>query len=87
MTEIGAWVLRSDTELLRKSRRAVPQRLLDAGFTVDHPAWPGAADPGDMQRSPWAGQITLSGPTIWVHCMSPGPPPLLSLADGRGAVR
>ncbi|CAM5625870.1 DUF1731 domain-containing protein [Streptomyces fumanus] len=43
MAEIGAFVLRSDTELLLKSRRVVPGRLLDAGFTFDRPAWPGAA--------------------------------------------
>ncbi|RFU41037.1 TIGR01777 family protein [Actinomadura logoneensis] len=38
MAEIGALVLRSDTELLLKSRRVTPGRLLDAGFTFDHPA-------------------------------------------------
>jgi NAD dependent epimerase/dehydratase family enzyme len=32
MAELGAFVLRSDTELLLKSRRVVPRRLLDAGF-------------------------------------------------------
>ncbi|MFC7383048.1 TIGR01777 family oxidoreductase [Sphaerisporangium rhizosphaerae] len=44
MTELGAFVLRSDTELLLKSRRVVPGRLLDAGFAFDHPRWPGAAE-------------------------------------------
>jgi uncharacterized protein (TIGR01777 family) len=44
MAEAGAFVLRSDTELLLKSRRVVPGRLLDAGFTFDHPDWPTAAD-------------------------------------------
>ncbi|MET7453044.1 DUF1731 domain-containing protein [Streptomyces sp. NPDC005574] len=43
MAEIGALVLRSDTELLLKSRRVVPGRLLDAGFGFDHPQWPRAA--------------------------------------------
>ncbi|KUL76586.1 MULTISPECIES: TIGR01777 family oxidoreductase [unclassified Streptomyces] len=43
MAEIGAFVLRSDTELLLKSRRVVPGRLLDAGFGFTHPDWPGAA--------------------------------------------
>jgi uncharacterized protein (TIGR01777 family) len=43
MAEIGAFVLRSDTELLLKSRRVVPGRLLEAGFAFDHPAWPTAA--------------------------------------------
>lgn len=43
MAELGAFVLRSDTELLLKSRRVVPGRLLAAGFTFEHPDWPGAA--------------------------------------------
>lgn len=43
MAQLGAWVLRSDTELLLKSRRVVPTRLLDAGFVFDHPRWPEAA--------------------------------------------
>lgn len=42
MAEIGAWALRVDTELLLKSRRVVPGRLLDAGFSFDHPEWSGA---------------------------------------------
>ncbi|WP_205717827.1 DUF1731 domain-containing protein [Actinomadura soli] len=41
--EIGALAIRSDTELLLKSRRVVPGRLLDAGFTFDHAQWPDAA--------------------------------------------
>jgi uncharacterized protein len=43
MAEIGAFVLRSDTELLLKSRRVVPTRLLDAGFSFRYPHWPDAA--------------------------------------------
>lgn len=43
MAEVGAFVLRSDTELLLKSRRVVPGRLLDAGFGFTHPTWPQAA--------------------------------------------
>ncbi|MEB8339529.1 epimerase [Streptomyces endophyticus] len=43
MAEVGALALRSDTELLLKSRRVVPGRLRDAGFTFDHGAWPQAA--------------------------------------------
>ncbi|MFJ8191958.1 TIGR01777 family oxidoreductase [Streptomyces sp. NPDC096094] len=44
MAELGALVLRSDTELLLKSRRVVPGRLREAGFAFDHPEWPDAAD-------------------------------------------
>ncbi|MFE5588149.1 DUF1731 domain-containing protein, partial [Kitasatospora sp. NPDC056531] len=43
MAEIGAFALRSETELLLKSRRVVPTRLLDAGFSFEHPDWPRAA--------------------------------------------
>jgi uncharacterized protein len=42
MAEVGAFVLRTDTELLLKSRRVVPGRLLASGFTFDWPDWPDA---------------------------------------------
>lgn len=48
MAELGAFALRSDTELLLKSRRVVPGRLLEAGFAFDHARWPEAA--GDLVR-------------------------------------
>ncbi|MFF5110994.1 TIGR01777 family oxidoreductase [Streptosporangium sp. NPDC000509] len=44
MAGLGAFVLRSDTELLLKSRRVVPGRLLEAGFTFDHARWLEAAE-------------------------------------------
>jgi NAD dependent epimerase/dehydratase family enzyme len=43
MLEIGAIFLKTETELILKSRRVVPGRLLDAGFTFQHPDWPTAA--------------------------------------------
>jgi uncharacterized protein (TIGR01777 family) len=43
MAEIGAFVLRTDTELLFKSRYVVPRRLVDAGFAFQFPYWPEAA--------------------------------------------
>ena len=43
MAELGAFVLRTDTELMFKSRRVVPGLLLNAGFTFDFPEWPAAA--------------------------------------------
>ena len=43
MAEVGAFALRTDTELLLKSRRVVPLRLLRAGFAFDYPSWPEAA--------------------------------------------
>ncbi len=48
MAEIGAFALRSDTELLLKSRRVIPGRLEAAGFAFDYPAWEAAAD--DLAR-------------------------------------
>ena len=44
MAESARSSLRTDTELLLKSRRVVPGRLLDAGFAFEHPQWPAAAD-------------------------------------------
>ena len=43
MAEIGAFFMRTETELVLKSRRVVPRRLLDAGFDFEHPDWPEAA--------------------------------------------
>ncbi len=43
MLAIGAWAMRTDPELLLKSRRVVPGRLRAAGFTFSQPAWPAAA--------------------------------------------
>ena len=43
MARLGAFVLGTDAELLLKSRRVVPGRLLDAGFTFEHPCWDAAA--------------------------------------------
>ena len=42
MIEIGAWVMRTESELVLKNRRVVPGRLLDAGFQFLFPEWPGA---------------------------------------------
>ncbi len=43
MLELGATVLGTETELILKSRRVVPGRLLDEGFTFRFPTWPEAA--------------------------------------------
>lgn len=43
MLEIGAIFLRTETELVLKSRRVVPGRLRASGFTFEHPEWPEAA--------------------------------------------
>ena len=43
MLEIGALAMGTETELLLKSRRVVPTRLLEAGFTFRYADWPEAA--------------------------------------------
>jgi uncharacterized protein (TIGR01777 family) len=43
MLEIGAFVLRTETELVLKSRRVAPGRLLAGGFAFAFPDWPDAA--------------------------------------------
>jgi NAD dependent epimerase/dehydratase family enzyme len=43
MLEIGAVFLRTETELVLKSRRVTPGRLLADGFRFQFPAWPEAA--------------------------------------------
>ena len=43
MLEIGAAFMRTETELILKSRRVVPQRLLECGFTFRFPSWSDAA--------------------------------------------
>ena len=46
--EIGAFFMRTESELVLKSRRAIPGRLLDAGFKFEFPDWSAAA--GDLVR-------------------------------------
>jgi uncharacterized protein len=43
MLEVGAIFLRTETELILKSRRVVPRRLAEAGFTFELANWSGAA--------------------------------------------
>ena len=43
MLEIGAVFLRTETELILKSRRVIPGRLLAHGFRFEFPEWPQAA--------------------------------------------
>src|SRR5204863_388023 len=43
MLELGAIFMRTETELILKSRRVVPSRLLKAGFPFTFPTWPQAA--------------------------------------------
>lgn len=43
MLELGAIFMRTETELVLKSRRVIPGRLLEAGFAFKLPGWPAAA--------------------------------------------
>jgi uncharacterized protein len=43
LLELGAALMRTETELVLKSRRVVPARLLDAGFEFHYSQWPAAA--------------------------------------------
>ena len=44
LLELAALFMRTETELVLKSRRVFPLRLLDAGFHFLFPEWPSAAD-------------------------------------------
>ena len=44
MLEVGTFLLRTESELVLKSRRVVPRRLLDAGFAFSYPTWEQAAE-------------------------------------------
>ncbi len=43
MVEIGTFLLRTESELVLKSRRVIPGRLLQAGFIFQYPNWREAA--------------------------------------------
>lgn len=43
MLEIGAFFMQTETELILKSRRVIPKRLLDAGFHFKYPYWDAAS--------------------------------------------
>ena len=43
MIEIGAALIGTESELVLKSRRVVPRRLLESGFEFAYPDWPAAA--------------------------------------------
>ena len=54
MIEAATWLLRSESELILKSRRVVPGRLLAKGFTFEYPEWAQAAS-DLVSRSRWGG--------------------------------
>jgi uncharacterized protein len=61
MLEIGAVFLRTETELILKSRRVVPRRLLESGFHFNFPEWPSAA--ADLVKR-WRSNQTAHQPKL-----------------------
>ena len=57
MLEIGAFLMRTEPELVLKSRRVVPARLLENGFTFEFPVWSDAARDLCSRRRRGAGMI------------------------------
>jgi uncharacterized protein len=49
LVRFGAWARGTETELVLKSRRVVPGRLLEAGFEFRYPSWEEAVQ--DLLRS------------------------------------
>ena len=43
MLEIGTFFRRTETELVLKSRRVIPRRLVEDGFQFQFPEWAAAA--------------------------------------------
>jgi NAD dependent epimerase/dehydratase family enzyme len=58
LVHLGAFLMGSDPALALTGRRCVPRRLLDAGFTFEHPHFGGAltdlihAPPGGLVQKP-----------------------------------
>ncbi len=60
MLEVGGFFLRTETELILKSRRVVPGRLLAEGFTFEFPEWREAAKELVARwRRQWTGGANL----------------------------
>jgi uncharacterized protein (TIGR01777 family) len=72
LAELGAFGIRSDTELLLKSRRVTPGRLLAAGFGFTYGDWAQAAD--DLVRRARGGAPDLPGADAGLRPRSYGRP-------------
>ena len=59
MLEIAAVFMRTETELILKSRRVVPARLLEHGFTFAYPDWRSAAR--DLSHQ-WKSERAIGSP-------------------------
>jgi uncharacterized protein len=76
MLEVGAFFLRTETELVLKSRRVVPGRLLESGFKFEFPGWRDAAADLCLRwrsgRKVWGrAAASLDGPTAQIHGVRP----------------
>jgi uncharacterized protein (TIGR01777 family) len=59
MLEVGARLFGSETELILKSRRVVPTKLLRSGFEFEFPTWPEAAREL-CKRSDWESSLAAA---------------------------
>ncbi|HYK00760.1 MAG TPA: TIGR01777 family oxidoreductase [Thermoanaerobaculia bacterium] len=57
LLDVGAFLVRTELELVLKSRRVVPARLLQSGFTFEFPHWSDAARDLCSRRRTGAGRI------------------------------
>ena len=62
MLEVGAFAMRTETELVLKSRRVVPRRLVKSGFVFGYPEWPAAARALCDERRPITTQSAEQAP-------------------------
>jgi len=62
MLEVGAFAMRTETELVLKSRRVVPGRLVKSGFVFGYPEWPAAARALCDERRPITTQSAEQAP-------------------------
>jgi uncharacterized protein (TIGR01777 family) len=59
MLEVGARLFGSETELILKSRRVVPTKLLGSGFQFEFPTWPEAAKEL-VKRAAWESTLAAA---------------------------
>ncbi|HYX30273.1 MAG TPA: TIGR01777 family oxidoreductase [Pyrinomonadaceae bacterium] len=70
MLEVGACLCGSETELILKSRRVIPTKLLESGFTFRFPTWPEAAR--DLCHR--SGKSSLAGDDLFFRRTANGQP-------------
>jgi uncharacterized protein len=69
LLEPGAWVIRTETELVLKSRWVVPERLLAAGYVFRHPEVAGAIEAvvADLRKNGTSVRTPRTGHTSAFH--------------------